>query len=321
MKIFVTRKIPDRGINLLKSAGYELTVNPDNRVLTKEGLIAGGRGSDAVLSQLTDKITREVLEAWRPTVKIAANYAVGYDNIDLKAAAEFGIAITNTPDVVNETVAEFAISSMLAIAHRIVEGDKFMRAGKYGGWEPEMLLGSDLFGKTLGVIGLGRIGSRVAHHAAKGFEMRVIYYDVRRNENFEKEVGAEFRETPEEVFREGDFISIHVPLLPETRRLVNRERLAMMKRGAYLVNTSRGQVIDERALAEALRDGVIRGAAIDVYENEPAMELLLRDLDNVIVTPHIASATEEARQKMSEVAAKNIIAVLTGGQPLNAVGG
>jgi len=201
----------------------------------------------------------------------------------------------------------------------VVEADKFMRAGKYTNWEPELLLGTDLSHKTLGIVGLGRIGARVAYHGAKGFDMSVIYYDIKRNEDFEKEVGAAFRATPEEVFKEADFVSIHVPLLPATRHLVNAERLRMMKPTSYLVNTSRGPIVDEHALAEALRDKVIRGAAIDVFENEPKMDPMLKDLDNVIVTPHIASATEETRQKMGEVAAKNIIAVLGNQKPLNPV--
>ena len=194
-----------------------------------------------------------------------------------------------------------------------------MRAGKYIGWEPELLLGTDLSHKTLGILGLGRIGSLVAHHGAKGFNMRVLYYDVKRNENFEKEIEAQFRETPEAVLKEADFISIHVPLLPTTKHLINAERLRMMKPTAYLVNTSRGPIVDEHALAEALRDKVIKGAALDVFENEPAMDPTLKDLDNVIVTPHIASATEDTRQKMGEVAAKNIIAVLENKAPANPV--
>ena len=319
MKIFITRKIPNRGVELLQGAGHEVVISPQDRVLTLEELIVSGQGTDAVLTQLTDKITREVLIAWKPTVKIVANYAVGYDNIDAVAAKELGIIITNTPNVLTETVAEHAFTLMLATAHRVVEADKFMRAGKYTNWEPELLLGTDLSHKTLGIVGLGRIGARVAYHGAKGFDMSVIYYDIKRNEDFEKEVGAAFRATPEEVFKEADFVSIHVPLLPATRHLVNAERLRMMKPTSYLVNTSRGPIVDEHALAEALRDKVIRGAAIDVFENEPKMDPMLKDLDNVIVTPHIASATEETRQKMGEVAAKNIIAVLGNQKPLNPV--
>ena len=319
MKIFVTRKIPNRGIEMLRSAGHEIVISPHDRVLTPDELISGGTGADAVLAQLTDKVTRDVLAAWKPSVRIIANYAVGYDNIDVAAAKELGIVVTNTPDVLTETVAEHAFALMLSIAHRVVEADKFMRAGKYIGWEPELLLGTDLSHKTLGILGLGRIGSRVAYHGRRGFDMDVLYYDVKRNENFEKEIEAQFRETPEAVLKEADFISIHVPLLPTTKHLINAERLRMMKPTAYLVNTSRGPIVDEHALAEALRDKVIKGAALDVFENEPAMDPTLKDLDNVIVTPHIASATEDTRQKMGEVAAKNIIAVLENKAPANPV--
>lgn len=319
MKIFVTRKIPNRGIEMLKAAGHEVVVSPHDRVLTAEEVKAGGMGTDAVLTQLTDRVTREVLEAWKPTIKIVANYAVGYDNFDVAAGRELGIVMTNTPEVLTETVAEHTFALMLAIAHRVVEADGFMRGGKYTAFAPELLLGTDLSHKMLGVVGLGRIGSRVAHHGVKGFDMQCIYYDVKRNEVFEQETGAVFKATPEEVFREADFVSIHVPLLDATRHLVNAERLAMMKPTAYLINTARGPIVDEKALAEALKNKVIRGAAIDVFENEPTMEPTLKDLDNVIVTPHIASATEGTRQKMGEIAAKNIIEVLAGRPAINQI--
>ena len=192
-----------------------------------------------------------------------------------------------------------------------------MRAGKYHGWKPMLMLGNDVSRKTLGVLGLGRIGSRVAHHGAKGFDMNVIYYDVKRNEAFEKEYGAEFIADPEELLKRADFISVHVPLLPTTKHLINAERLKMMKPTAYLVNTSRGPVIDETALVDALKNKVIRGAGLDVFENEPQLAPGLAELENVILTPHAASATEETRAKMSEVAAFNIIDALEGGRPRN----
>ena len=227
--------------------------------------------------------------------------------------------VANTPGVLTDTVAEHTFALMLAIAHRISEAERFTRAGKYHGWGPMMLLGRDVSNKTLGILGLGRIGSRVAHHAAKGFKMRVLYYDLKRNEEFEREFSAEFRSTPEEVLKEADFISIHVPLLPATRHLINAERLRIMKPTAYLINTSRGPVIDEKALAEALKNKIIRGAAIDVFENEPAVEPVLLKLENIILTPHIASATEETRAKMAELAAENIIFALSGKEPPNLV--
>ncbi len=320
MKIYVTRKIPESGINKLKEKGYEIDVNPEDKVLSKEELLGALKQKpyDAVLCLLTDKIDGEVFAA-APNAKIFANYAVGFNNIDLDAAKERGMMISNTPGVLTETVAEYAFSLMLSIAHRVVEGDKFTRAGKYKGWAPMLLLGTDLSNKTLGVVGLGRIGSRVAYHAVKGFGMKALYYDIKRNEEFEKEYGAEFRESVDDVLKEADFVSVHVPLLESTVHLINKERLGMMKPSAYLINTSRGPVVDEKALVEALKNKVIKGAALDVYENEPELAPGLAELDNVILTPHIASATEETRSKMSDLAAENIIAALEGGTPPNLV--
>lgn len=320
MKIFITRKIPNRGINMLKGKGYEVMVSPHDRILAKDELIAALKADryDAVLCLLTDKIDTEVLDAAGKQCKILANYAVGFDNIDVKQAQERGIMVTNTPGVLTNSVAEHAFALILSIAHRIPESDRFTRAGKYHEWQPMLLLGSDVSGKTLGIVGLGRIGSRVAHHGAEGFDMRVIYYDVKRNEEFEKEFSAEYREI-DNLFSEADYVSIHVPLLPTTRHLVDARRLSLMKKSAYLVNTSRGPIVDEAALVEMLRNNVIKGAALDVYENEPALAPGLAELENVVLTPHTASATEETRQAMSELAAQNIIEALEGRQPPNIV--
>lgn len=322
MRVLVTRKIPPRGLEKLQSRSYDVVVSPHDRVLAKQELIGFLHQDryDAVLCLLTDKIDAEVLDAAKASgVKIFANYAVGFDNVDVKAAAERGIMVTNTPDVLTETVAEHTFALMLAIAHRIPESDRFSRAGKFKGWEPELLLGTDVSRNILGIVGLGRVGSRVAHHAVKGFDMRVIYYDVKRNEVFEKDVGAEFREQVDDIFREADFISIHVPLLPSTRHLVNADRLKLMKPAAYLINTSRGPIVDEAALRDALKAGTIRGAAIDVWEHEPELTPGLAELENIIITPHTASATEETRQRMGEVAAQNIIEALEGRTPPNVV--
>ena len=318
MKILITHGIPDRGPKLLRSKGYDVTVG---NALNKGELIVEliKDHYDAVLCDLNDKIDAEVFDAAGKQCKIFANYAVGFDNVDVKAAAERGVMITNTPGVLTDTVAEHAFALILAIAHRIAESDRFTRAGKYHGWEPMLLLGSDVSRRTLGIVGLGRIGQRVAHHAVKGFDMKVIYYDVARNQEFEKEFGAEFRDNADPVFEEADFISIHVPLLPSTLHLVDARRLNLMKKTAYLVNTSRGPIVDEAALVEALRTGVIRGAALDVYEHEPALTPGLADLENVILTPHTASATEETRQAMSELAAKNMIEALEGRTPPNLI--
>ncbi|PIR69504.1 MAG: D-glycerate dehydrogenase [Candidatus Niyogibacteria bacterium CG10_big_fil_rev_8_21_14_0_10_46_36] len=321
MKIFVTRQIPDEGINALQGKGYELTVSPHDRVLTKEELIGyiQGKEYDAVLCLLTDTIDAQVLDAAGPQCKIFANYAVGFDNIDLKAAAERNITITNTPGVLTNTVAEHTFALMLAISHRVAEADRFTRNGMYKGWAPMLLLGNDLSSKTIGIIGLGRIGSRVAHHAVHGFDAKIIYHDIKRNEEFEKEFGAVYKETLEDLLGEADYVSIHVPLLDATRHLMNAERFGQMKSTAYVINTSRGPVIDEQALLEALQKKTIKGAAIDVFEGEPAVTPGLADLENIIMTPHIASGTEETRQAMSRLAADNIIAVFEGREAPNKV--
>lgn len=319
-KIFVTRKIPEAGIKKLLDKGYEVEISKKNGVLSKEELIWALREKeyDAVLCLLTDTIDGDVFDA-AAKAKIFANYAVGFNNIALEEAKKRGLMISNTPGVLTGTVAEHTFAMMMAIACRLVEGDRMMREGKFIGWEPELLLGTDLSGKTLGILGAGRIGGEVVRHAALGFNMKVLYYDVSQNTELEEKYGAVFCQTPEELLKESDFVSIHVPLLPSTKHLINKERLGMMKNTAYLVNTSRGPVIDENALAEALKNGVIKGAALDVFENEPILTEGIVDLPNILLTPHIASATEETRSKMSEMAAENIIEALEGRTPPNLV--
>lgn len=318
--IYVTRRIPEVGLAMLKEAGHELDINPTDAVLTPAELKAAvsAKPYDAVLCLLTDTINGEVFDAV-PTAKVFANYAVGFNNIDLPAAKERGVTITNTPGALTDTVAEHTIALMLAITSRIAEGDRLVRRGDFKGWGPMMLLGLDLKGATVGLLGAGRIGARVAHIAHHGLGMQVIYNDIAQNADIEKEVGAVFKATPEDVLREADVVSLHVPLLPTTTHLINAERLRLMKQGAYLINTSRGPVIDEAALTQALKTNVIRGAALDVFEQEPALAPGLAELENVVLTPHIASATDGARNGMAEIAARNLIAVLKGEAPLNPV--
>lgn len=320
-KVFVTRPIPDAGIKLLQGKGYEVVVNEKagDRAATKKEILKGVKGADALLSVLTEKIDSEIMDAGLPTLKIVANYAVGFDNLDVAAAKERNILLTNTPGVLTNTVAEHTFALMLAIAHRISEADRFSKAGKYKAWGPQLLLGADLSGKTLGIVGLGRIGSRVAFHAVKGFGMKVIYTDPNPNVDFEKEFGAEYVREVDNLLPRCDFVSIHVPLLDSTHHLINEARLKMMKPGAFLVNTSRGPIIDEKALALSLAKGWIRGAAIDVFEFEPDITPELKKLDNIILTPHTASATLETRQTMSELAAINIVEVLEGRVPPNLI--
>lgn len=321
MKIFVTRPIPEAGIKLLRDKGYEVFVNEAalDRAAAKEEILGGVSGADAVLSVLTDKIDAEIMDAGLPTLKIIANFAVGFDNIDLEAAKQKNILVSNTPGVLTNTVAEHTFSLMLAVAHRISEADRFSRAGLYKAWGPQLLLGTDLSGKTLGIVGLGRIGSRVAEHAVRGFGMKVLYTDVKPTPEFEKEFGAVFVEKLEDLLPQCDFVSLHVPLLDSTHHLMNETTLKLMKPTAYLINTSRGPIVDEKALAAVLAGGVIKGAAIDVFEFEPVITPELKQLENIILTPHIASATEETRNKMAELAALNIIEALEGRIPPNVV--
>lgn len=318
--IYITRKIPDAGLSLLRKKGFTLDISVKDRPLTKRELIQALKKKpyDGVLCLLTDTIDGEVFGA-APNAKIFANYAVGFNNVDVEEAKKRGITVTNTPGALTGAVAEHTIALMFAIVKRIVESDTYLRKGKYKGWGPELFLGEELKEKKLGILGAGRIGARVAEIAKKGLGMSVIYYDIKRSEEFEKSCGAVFRTTLEEVLREADVVSIHVPLLPSTTHLINTDRLALMKKTAYLLNTSRGKVIDEAALVEALRTGVIRGAALDVFENEPKLAKGLATLPNVVITPHIASATKAARDGMAKLAADNLIAFFEGDTPPNKI--
>lgn len=320
-RVFITRPVSEVGIKMLLEMGYEVIINERarDRAASEKELINGVKGANAVLSILTDKITAKIMDAGLPDLKIIANYAVGFDNIDLEAAKIRNIMVANTPDVLTDTVAEHTFALMLAIAHRISEADRFSRAGKYKVWGPALLLGTDLSRKTLGVVGLGRIGSRVAYHAVKGFDMKVIYTDIKQNPEFEQEFGAKFARTIDELLPQCDFVSLHVPLLESTCHMINEDRLQKMKTTAYLINTSRGAVIEEKALERALKDNWIRGAAIDVFEFEPKISKDFKKLDNIILTPHIASATVETREAMAKLAAENIIAALSGQTPPNLI--
>lgn len=316
-KIFITRQIPEKGINLLKEKGWEVLVGPEEKI-SQEELLAGVKGVDAILSVLTEKIDAQVMEAAGPQLKIIANFAVGYDNIDASEAKKRGIMVTNTPGVLTDAVADHAVVLLFSICRQVVKADKYTRAGKFKAWGPELFLGGDIIGKTLGIVGLGRIGFAVAERMKNGFKMKIIYYDIKRNEELEKALGAEYREL-DALLKQADFVSLHTALTDETRHLINTERLAMMKPTAYLINTSRGPVIDEKALVAALKEKKIAGAALDVFEKEPELMPGLANLDNVVLTPHIASATKETRDKMAEMAAQNIIAALEGQTPANLV--
>lgn len=320
MKIFVTRKIPTTGLEKLKTAGHEVIMSEKDGALTHEELITNLQTTnpDAVICLLNDKIDASVFEA-APNAKIFANYAVGFDNIDLDEAKKRSVIVTNTPDVLTEAVAEHTVALILAVGRRIVESDKFLRNGSYEGWDPMLLLGMEFQGKTLGIAGCGRIGSRVAEIMHKGFGMNVIYYDQRQNDQLDSTLSATFVPNLDDLLVEADVVSIHLPSTPETNHLFNSERIAHMKKTALLINTSRGSIVDEAALAEALESGKIAGAGLDVFENEPSVHPALLPLSNIVVTPHTASATKEARDRMSVMAADNVIAVLDNKTPPNPV--
>jgi glyoxylate reductase len=309
-KVVVTRKIPGRGVKMLQDAGYEVVVGEQDGPMERSTLLEFIKGADAVLGQLQDKVDEEYLTAAGSNLKIVANYAVGYDNFNTDALTAHNVIGTNTPEVLNEAVAEHTFALIMAITRRIIEAQK-LALTESAGFGPEVLLGMELHEKTLGVLGLGRIGSKVAE-IGKGFGMNVIYYDIKQNPEFESKVGAVFKSTPEDLLKESDVVSVHVPLMDSTKHLINADRLKMMKPTAYLVNTSRGPVVDEVALVEALKSGTIKGAGLDVGETEPKWAEGLKELDNVVLTPHIASATIEARSAMGELAAENIIEVLNG---------
>jgi len=315
MKVFVTRKIPQPGLDLLKKE-FTIDVNPYDRVLTREEIIEGIKGKNGMLCLLTDPIDREVIYA-EPKLKMIASYAVGYDNIDISAATERGIPVSNTPGVLTETTAELAWALLFSVARRIVEGDTFSRAGKFKGWEPLLMLGQDVTNKTLGIIGAGRIGTAFALKS-KGFDMKVIYTDEQRNEQLERELEAKKVPLPE-LLKESDFVSIHVPLTKATHHLIDEKELRMMKKTAILINTARGSIINEKALVKALTEHWIFGAGLDVYEKEPEISRELKSLDNVVLQPHTGSGTIETRTKMALMAAENLIEGLKGNIPPNCI--
>ncbi len=326
LHVYITRPIPDNGIAMLKSAGYRISLQKERRDLSTKELITtlATKKPDALLSFLTNRIDSRVLSA-APSLKIISNFAVGYDNIDVATAHEKGIVISNTPciEVVN-SVAEHTFALMLALSRRIVEADTFTRSKKYKGWDPDLLVGHDVYGKTLGIVGLGAIGRGVAQRANKGFGMKILYTDMKRDEGFEKEYGATFMPL-EKLLAEADIISLHVPLLPSTHHLITGKTLKLMKKTALLVNTARGPVVDEKAILKALYAKKIGGFALDVFECEPHIDCVPADryelakLSAVIMTPHIASATHGAREGMAREAAQNIIDFFGGKQPKNLI--
>jgi glyoxylate reductase len=318
--IYITRKIPEIAEKMLREKGYSVDVNLKDKNLSKRQLISvlKKKQYDAVLCLLTDKIDVDVYEA-SPGVKIYSNYATGFDNIDLTEAKKRDITVANAPaPMTPESVAEHAIALIFALGKKIAEGDRFVRAGKYKGWLPLKFLGTDITGKTLGLVGAGRIGEKVAERA-KAFGLKIIYTDVSKNPNMEEKFGATYIESLDKLLGQADFVSLHVPLLPSTKHLINEKNLRLMKSSAFLINTSRGPVVDEKALSQALSEGVIAGAGLDVYEFEPKVTKGLTKMQNTVLTPHIASASTVVRNQMAEISAQSIIDFFDGKQPANAV--
>src|SRR5258708_10728248 len=316
MKILVTRKIPGDHIQKLINAGHEVTVSEFARPLTAEELVEKIKGVDAVITLLTDRVDGDLIDVAGPQLKIISNYAVGFDNVDLKAATDRGVVVTNTPcDEVNVAVAEHSLALLLDVARRISESDRATREGAYKGWEPDIFLGNNLNGKTLGIIGLGRIGTMVARYG-KAFGMNIVYNKTSPDPEIEKELDAKFMSL-DDLLANSDFISLHVPLTESTRHMINATSISKMKKGAYLINTARGPVVEESALVSALRSGQLAGAALDVFDNEPNLNPELIGLSNVVLTPHIASATYEARDKMGELAVGAILDLIINKKPVN----
>jgi glyoxylate reductase len=310
-KVFVARRIPEAGLSVVTGA-TDATVWPDELPPPHDELLRAVAGCDGVLTLLTDRVDDEFLDAAGPQLKVVSNYAVGFDNVDVPACTARGIPVGNTPGVLTETTADLAFALMMAAARRLPEGDRYVRAGKWKTWGPMLLLGPDVHGATVGIVGFGRIGQAVARRAA-GFGMTILYHDVHRADPaIEAEHSATFLPL-EKLLAQADFVSLHVNLTPETRGLINTEKLGWMKPTAVLVNTSRGPVVDGAALATALRDGQIFAAGLDVTDPEPIKtDDPLLSLDNCLVVPHIASASHATRSKMAEMAAANLLAGLHG---------
>lgn len=315
-KVCVTRRIPQAGLDLLREAFAEVTVSPHDRPLTPAELRDMIAGADGVLATLADTIDATALDAAGPALRVIANFAVGYNNIDLQTATARGIAVTNTPGVLTDATADLAWALLLAVARRIVEADAHFRTGRWTGWGPLQFLGADVAGRTIGIVGGGRIGSAVARRA-RGFDMSILYNSRRACDQIDALGGR--RVELEALLAASDFVSLHVPLTAETRHMIGAAQLARMKPTAILVNTSRGPVVDEAALVETLRAGRIGGAGLDVYEREPQPAAGLVELANVVVLPHIGSGTRETRTRMSTMAARSILDVLAGHRPAHLV--
>lgn len=317
LKIYITRQLPERGLNRIKQY-FDTEVWPDYAPPPKETIIKKAKNMDALVTLLSDKIDPEVFNA-APKLKIISQLAVGFDNVDLQEATKRGIYVTNTPEVLTDTTADFSWALLMAVARRVVEADRYVRAGHWKvAWHPDMMTGRDVHDATIGIVGAGRIGYAMAKRAS-GFDMKILFYDVVPRPEIEKDFGAKKVEL-DTLLKEADFVSIHVPLMKETHHLMNEQRLRLMKNTAYLINNSRGPVVDEKALYKALKEGWIAGAGLDVFEQEPTpMDNPLIKLNNIVVAPHISSASLETRSQMSQMVADNLVSFFEGKKPPNLV--
>lgn len=315
-KVLVTRRIPDSGLKILTET-CDLDIFEGEAPISRDVLLKRIKGKDGLLCLLSDRIDKEIVAAGGRSLKVISNYAVGYNNIDVEEATKSGVLVTNTPGVLTDATADLTWALLLACARRIPKSDSLVRDGRFVGWSPTLLLGREVYGKTLGIIGMGEIGAAVARRA-KGFGMKTIYHNRKRNPEAEKELGAMYVSV-DDLLRNSDYVSLHVSLNPETRHLIGEKEFAMMKPTAILLNASRGEVIDEKALIKALKEGRIDSAGLDVYEKEPRLSPGLAELDNVVLTPHTGSATYESRDKMAVMAAENLVAGLRGERPPNLV--
>jgi glyoxylate reductase len=324
-RVYITHPVPELALSMLREKGYDVTVGTASGIIPQKDIVKvlqkaekKGEGYHAILTLLTDKIDSAILDAGT-SLQVVSNYAIGYDNIDVVVVTKRGVTVTNAPGNYTDTIAEHVVALMLSVTTRTTEADRYVRKGLYKGWDPMIFTGTDLSGKIIGLIGAGRIGGRVAYHVAKGFDTKVVYFDTRPNEKIECDCGAKRMNTLNELLAVSDIVSLHVPLLPSTHHMVDDVFLANMKKTAYIINTSRGAVVDEKKLVEALSKKVIAGAALDVFEFEPKLSKGLTKLQNVVLTPHIASASEHARNEMARVSAQNIIDVFEGRVPVGNV--
>jgi lactate dehydrogenase-like 2-hydroxyacid dehydrogenase len=313
--VVVTRRLPE-AVERELLQDFDARLNRDDRPLGAEGLSDALRTADGLLTTVTDKVTAEVLATEPRRAQIVANFGVGFNNIDVEAAKARGIAVSNTPDVLTDATADLAITLLLMVARRTGEGERHLRGGHWTGWRPTHMMATHVSGKTLGLVGMGRIARAVAKRAHHGFGMKVIYHDpYPPPPDVAASLGAEPRAELDQVLQEADFVSLHCPATPETRHLMNRERLARMRPDAFLVNTARGDVVDEAALVKALQDKQIAGAGLDVFEREPEVSRALLEMENVVLLPHLGSATRETRVAMGMRALENL-RLFFGGKPL-----